>query len=81
MKVAGIVPKLLLVFFPVGLVNSLGQKMLAQILRIAMPRFLEQLEKDYAAWAAGDDSRQPMGTGEFDMTDSDTEDVVEQSTT
>eukprot|EP00210_Caulerpa_lentillifera_P005455 g5216.t1 len=76
MKVAAIVPKVLSVVFPVGLVNSLGEKMLGQILRIAMPKFLDQLEKDYLTWAAGDDSRQAMSTGEFTITETATTDAV-----
>lgn len=65
MKIAGIVPKLLSVVFPIPFVESLGAKMLSQILRVAMPRFLDQLEKDYLTWAAGDDSRAAMSTGQF----------------
>eukprot|EP00210_Caulerpa_lentillifera_P008012 g7651.t1 len=76
MKIAGIVPKVLSVVFPIPMVNNLGEKMLSQILRIAMPRFLDQLEKDYLSWAAGDDSREAMGTGEFTVTDTTSSDAV-----
>ena len=36
-----------------------------RVLNTAVPRFLEQLEADYAAWASGDESRQPVGSGEL----------------
>ncbi|XP_020588916.1 uncharacterized protein LOC110030507 isoform X2 [Phalaenopsis equestris] len=40
-------------------------EVLEQILRIMLPRFLNQLVKDYQAWASGDDSRKALGTGEI----------------
>jgi hypothetical protein len=36
---------------------------MARVLATAVPRFLQQLAADYGAWAAGDDSRQPVGDG------------------
>jgi hypothetical protein len=36
---------------------------MARVLESAVPRFLQQLSADYAAWAAGDDSRQPVSEG------------------
>lgn len=40
-----------------------GSAVMARVLDTAVPRFLQQLAADYAAWAAGDDSRQPVGEG------------------
>ncbi|GJP38883.1 hypothetical protein CLOM_g23291 [Closterium sp. NIES-68] len=50
---------------PRDVIESAGNKLLEQILKVAVPRFLDQLKKDYAAWAAGDTSRKPLGTGEL----------------
>lgn len=36
---------------------------MGKVLETAVPRFLQQLSVDYAAWASGDDTRQPVGTG------------------
>ncbi|CAI9091219.1 OLC1v1026184C1 [Oldenlandia corymbosa var. corymbosa] len=46
-------------------IESAGTQVLEQILRIMLPRFMAQLVKDYQAWASGDTSRQPLGTGEI----------------
>lgn len=71
---AGIVPKWLIAVVPISFVSKVGKGMLAKILEVAMPRFLLQLEKDYLAWASGDDSRKPMSTGEsFGMSEVVTE--------
>ncbi|CAN7069682.1 hypothetical protein IGI04_041988 [Brassica rapa subsp. trilocularis] len=51
--------------FPVGAIEATGTQVLDQILRLMLPRFLSQLSKDYQAWASGDTSRQPLGTGEI----------------
>ncbi|KAF8118849.1 hypothetical protein N665_0002s0158 [Sinapis alba] len=51
--------------FPVGAIEATGTQVLDQILRLMLPRFLSQLSKDYQAWASGDSSRQPLGTGEI----------------
>ncbi|XP_071734612.1 uncharacterized protein [Rutidosis leptorrhynchoides] len=48
---------------PVQTIESSGAQVLEQILRIMLPRFMAQLVKDYEAWASGDTSRQPLGTG------------------
>ncbi|KAG2723404.1 hypothetical protein I3760_02G169300 [Carya illinoinensis] len=48
---------------PVQAIESTGTQVLEQILRIMLPRFMAQLVKDYQAWASGDASRQPLGTG------------------
>lgn len=45
---------------PVSFVEKMGSGIVGQVLRISVPRFLHQLDKDYRSWAAGDDSRQPM---------------------
>lgn len=50
---------------PVQAIESSGTQVLQQILRIMLPRFMAQLVKDYQAWASGDTSRQPLGTGEI----------------
>ncbi|WOL05808.1 hypothetical protein Cni_G14539 [Canna indica] len=50
---------------PVEVIESTGTQVLDQLLRIMLPRFLAQLVKDYQAWASGDASRQPLGTGQI----------------
>ncbi|XP_061374701.1 uncharacterized protein LOC133316921, partial [Gastrolobium bilobum] len=50
---------------PKQAIESAGTQVLEQILRIMLPRFMSQLVKDYQAWASGDMSRQPIGTGEI----------------
>ncbi|GBG71941.1 hypothetical protein CBR_g10878 [Chara braunii] len=50
---------------PRDAIESTGNSVLNQLLRVVLPRFLSQLEKDYVAWASGDDSRKPLGTGEL----------------
>lgn len=50
---------------PVQAIESSGTQVLEQVLRIMLPRFLAQLVRDYQAWASGDRSRQPLGTGEI----------------
>ncbi|XP_059315592.1 uncharacterized protein LOC132066264 [Lycium ferocissimum] len=50
---------------PVPAIESTGAQVLDQILKIMLPRFMAQLVKDYQAWASGDTSRQPLGTGQI----------------
>ncbi|XP_039838957.1 uncharacterized protein SYNPCC7002_A1590-like isoform X1 [Panicum virgatum] len=50
---------------PVQAIESSGTQVLEQLLRVMLPRFLNQLVKDYQAWASGDSSRKPLGTGEI----------------
>lgn len=50
---------------PVEAIESTGTQVLEQILKTILPRFMAQLVKDYQAWASGDTSRQPLGTGEI----------------
>ncbi|CAL0328459.1 unnamed protein product [Lupinus luteus] len=50
---------------PKQAIESAGTQVLEQILKIMLPRFMSQLVKDYEAWASGDTSRQPLGTGEI----------------
>ncbi|OVA17936.1 Histone H2B [Macleaya cordata] len=50
---------------PVEAIESSGAQVLDQILRIMLPRFMAQLVKDYQAWASGDTSRQPLGSGKI----------------
>ncbi|XP_072956802.1 uncharacterized protein [Typha angustifolia] len=50
---------------PVEVIESTGKQVLEQLLRLMLPRFLKQLVKDYQAWASGDTSRQPLGTGQI----------------
>lgn len=40
-----------------------GCAVMAKVLDTAVPRFLQQLAIDYAAWAAGDETRQPVASG------------------
>lgn len=41
--------------------ESTGSGVLQNVLNLMVPRFLAQLEKDYAQWASGDTSRKPVG--------------------
>ncbi|CAO2836408.1 unnamed protein product [Amaranthus hypochondriacus] len=50
---------------PVEMIESSGSRVLEQILGLMLPRFMAQLVKDYQAWASGDTSRQPLGTGQI----------------
>ena len=50
---------------PVGSIEAAGRQVMQSTLRLMVPRFLEQLRKDYELWATGDDSRKPIGTGEL----------------
>ena len=50
---------------PVAGAEAVGSGVMRSTLNAMVPRFLKQLEKDYGAWAAGDTSRQPVGTGEL----------------
>lgn len=50
---------------PVEAIESSGRQVLEQLLRVMLPRFLKQLDKDYQAWASGDSSRKPLGTGKI----------------
>ncbi|CAL9089681.1 unnamed protein product [Musa textilis] len=50
---------------PVEVFESTGTQVLEQLLRLMLPRFLAQLVKDYQSWASGDNSRQPLGTGQI----------------
>ncbi|KAL9365622.1 hypothetical protein Peur_043495 [Populus x canadensis] len=50
---------------PAEAIESTGAQILKQILGQILPRFMAQLVKDYNAWASGDASRQPLGTGEI----------------
>lgn len=40
-------------------------QVMQKVLNTMVPRFLAQLRADYVLWAAGDDSRKPVGTGEL----------------
>nr|CAB3502027.1 unnamed protein product [Digitaria exilis] len=51
--------------FSVTAIESSGRQVLEQLLGVMLPRFLNQLVKDYQAWASGDSSRKPLGTGEI----------------
>lgn len=50
---------------PIPIVERVGSSILRQVLNLSVPRFLQQLDKDYRVWSAGDDTRQPV-----DMEDS-----------
>jgi hypothetical protein len=46
-------------------IEGTGNKVLSQLLKVVLPRFLTQLGKDYYAWASGDMSRKPVGNGQL----------------
>ncbi|KAI3430373.1 hypothetical protein D9Q98_004968 [Chlorella vulgaris] len=48
---------------PLSSLERTGGAVMARVLNTAVPRFLQQLSEDYATWAAGDDSRQPVADG------------------
>jgi hypothetical protein len=48
---------------PLGTVERTGSAVMQRVLDSMVPRFLRQLAGDYALWAAGDESRKPIGTG------------------
>ncbi|KAA6427645.1 MAG: (RAP Annotation release2) Galactose-binding like domain containing [Trebouxia sp. A1-2] len=50
---------------PTSAIESTGSRVMQTVLNSAVPKFLKQLQKDYDLWAAGDDSRKPMGNGEL----------------
>lgn len=52
-------------FLSVDYINRSGSKVMQQVLNRMVPRFLAQLEADYQLWAAGDESRKPIGDGQL----------------
>ncbi|KAK8952278.1 hypothetical protein KSP39_PZI004770 [Platanthera zijinensis] len=52
-------------WIPRNAIESTGTEVLERLLRIMLPRFLDQLVKDYRAWASGDNARSALGTGEI----------------
>lgn len=48
-------------FLSTSSIESVGSGVMQQVLQAMVPRFLAQLDKDYAAWSSGDTSRQPVG--------------------
>ena len=52
-------------FLPKGALEKLGAGAMQGVLNTMVPRFLTQLQHDYARWAAGDESRTPVGTGQL----------------
>jgi hypothetical protein len=48
-------------FVPVSSIEVAGSKVMSTTLNLMVPRFLEQLQKDYKQWADGDESRKPVG--------------------
>lgn len=62
MDVELVVPRWFLV--PKPIIRRTGNAVMSSILKIAVPRFLSQLEQDYQAWASGDESRQPITDSE-----------------
>jgi hypothetical protein len=48
-------------FVPVTSIEAAGSKVMSTTLNLMVPRFLEQLQKDYKQWASGDESRKPVG--------------------
>eukprot|EP00882_Tetradesmus_deserticola_P006021 GHRQ01006339.1.p1 GENE.GHRQ01006339.1~~GHRQ01006339.1.p1 ORF type:complete len:256 (+),score=80.02 GHRQ01006339.1:207-974(+) len=45
---------------PVPSVEAAGSRVMQTTLNLMVPRFLEQLSKDYQLWASGDNSRKPL---------------------
>ena len=52
-------------FIPKAALERLGSQAMQGVLNTMVPRFLAQLQKDYERWAAGDQSRKPVGTGQL----------------
>lgn len=52
-------------FLSVDYISRSGSKVMQQVLNRMVPRFLAQLEADYQLWAAGDESRKPIGDGQL----------------
>ena len=50
---------------PTSAIESTGSRVMQTVLNNTVPKFLKQLQKDYELWAAGDESRNPIGTGEL----------------
>ena len=50
---------------PVAVIEKSGCAVMGRVLATAVPRFLQHLEADYAAWATGDDTRSPVSNGEI----------------
>lgn len=48
---------------PTPSMEAAGSKVMQTTLNLMVPRFLEQLSKDYQLWASGDESRKPVGDG------------------
>lgn len=48
-------------FLPVSSIEGVGSGVMQGVLNAMVPRFLQQLCKDYNLWAAGDESRKPVG--------------------
>ena len=53
--------------FTVKATERTGNFVVGQVVKQVVPRFLAQLESDYATWAAGDDSREAKGADLFDV--------------
>jgi hypothetical protein len=47
-------------FIPVSSIEGVGRGVMQTTLDVMVPRFLQQLEKDYCTWASGDLSRKPV---------------------
>lgn len=50
---------------PTAAIASTGSRVMQTVLNSTVPKFLKQLQKDYELWAAGDESRKPIGTGQL----------------
>lgn len=48
-------------FLPVSSISGVGSGVVQGVLNAMVPRFLQQLQRDYGLWASGDDSRRPVG--------------------
>ena len=50
---------------PTSAIESTGSRVMQTVLNSTVPKFLKQLQRDYELWAAGDESRKPIVTGEL----------------
>lgn len=48
---------------PVPAIERTGSAVMQSVVNRMVPRFLAQLERDYALWASGDTSRRPLSDG------------------
>lgn len=54
---------------PISVIENTGCAVMRRVLDAAVPRFLQQLGRDYEVWAAGDESRAPLEEGGLGLPD------------